>query len=398
MKQQFIENYVEFLNEKGYSTRTIHAYSKSLEQVSLPWNHIDPPELYEHIKNVLALRDKSFTLSVRHNIKPALSLLFLMATGMTFKEYISKLPNDNHYTAILNEFYQYSTGFKGMLTTSAKAECHHVSGLLDQLDMLPDEWSSITAEVIRDYVINSLSELKPSSKGTYITSMRNFFRFLEYKGCQVNQSILELPLAPADWNKSGIPVLLTNEEENRLRNHYNSNTEKGKRNLIIIHLMLDLGLRCVEVAGLEINDIKWNNGIIIIKNTKNKHNRALPIPQELGYLLENYVIHYRPITKDKHFFLRKTINNQYVTMSRDSIRSVVRYAFRQENINGWWKGTHALRRTAASHIYNAGNGLKMTADLLGHQSLDSTKQYVKVDFHLLRRVPSSWPGGDSNAR
>jgi site-specific recombinase XerD len=398
MNHPFIQKYVHFLTEKGYSTQTIHAYSKAVERVPQIWDSVESQDLYEHINNVLATRNKFFTVNVSHNIKPALSLLFLMVTGITFKEYVAKLPKRDQYSIILNEFYQYSTGFKGIITTSAKAECNHVSKFLNQFINLPDAWSLITANDIRDYVMNSLSELKPSSKGRYITSLRNFFRFLEYKEIPVNQSILKLPLAPADWKKSNIPVILTNEEECRLRKHYDLNTEKGKRNHIIISLMLDLGLRCVEVTGLELSDIKWNNGIILLKNTKNKRMRELPIPQKLGSLLEEYVIHCRPKTDDKHLFLRKTINNKHVAMSRESIRSVIRYAFNQENIKGWWKGTHALRRTAASHVYNTGNGLKMTADLLGHKSLDSTKQYVKLDFESLRKIPSSWPRGESNER
>ena len=83
-------------------------------------------------------------------------------------------------------------------------------------------------------------------------------------------------------------------------------------------------------------------------------------------------------------------------MSRENIRSVVRLAFEKEDIRGCWKGTHSLRRSAASKIYNTGNSLKMTADILGHKSLDSTKQYVRVDFNQLREVASPWPGGDCN--
>lgn len=78
----------------------------------------------------------------------------------------------------------------------------------------------------------------------------------------MNQSILELPLAPADWNKSNVPIILTADEEKRLRIHYDINTPLGKRNTIIIRLMLELGMRCAEVAGLKLTDIRWNNGQI----------------------------------------------------------------------------------------------------------------------------------------
>ena len=81
-------------------------------------------------------------------------------------------------------------------------------------------------------------------------------------------------------------------------------------------------------------------------------------------------------------------------MTRECVRGVIRRAYEKESIQGWWKGTHALRRTAASRIYNTGTGLKLTADLLGHESLDSTKAYVKVDFQQLKEVTSPWPGGE----
>lgn len=395
MNQQLIQRYVEYLSEKGYSNQTIRAYSKALEQVPDKLNMQMPQELYEHINDVLKMRKEHFSVGAYHNIKPALSLFFLMASGTTIKEYSKQHAKHSVIDGILSEFYSYSTEFKSITDMSALAECHHVSEFLNYIGNIPDDWSEIVAEDLRDYVCDVFSALNPSSIGRYLTSLRNFFRFLEYSGFQIHQSVLKLPLAPANYNKSHVPVILTPDEEARLRLHYDTSTSTGTRNTIIIRLMLDIGLRCTEVAGLEIADIRWNNGTIHLENTKNKHSRELPIPSDLGLILEDYVINYHPHTDDNHLFQRKTLNEQYVAMSRENIRSVVRRAFDKENISGWWKGTHSLRRTAASHIYNTGNSLKMTADLLGHESLESTTQYVKVDFESLRKVSASWPGGDS---
>lgn len=160
--------------------------------------------------------------------------------------------------------------------------------------------------------------------------------------------------------------------------------------------MLDLGLRCAEIPDLMLDDIKWTNGMIRIHNTKNNQVRELPLSNELGRLLEDYVLHYRPCKSDNHhLFLRKNLN-LYTCMSRECVRGIVRRAFEKESISGWWKGTHALRRTAASRIYNSGIGIKLTADILGHESLDSTKAYIRVDYGQLTAVASPWPGGECN--
>lgn len=399
MNLEIIHNFEKFLENRGYSPQTIHAYTKALEQAPDSWNVTETQLLYEHINYTLADNNQTFSPSTRHNIGPALSLLFQMQTGEVFRNYDR---NQKYKTArhkeLLEEFFKYSTEFKHITSMSATAECHHISVFLDSLDSIPSDWSMLTAEDIKQYVCTVFQNIKASSIGRYITSLRNFFRFLEYKGYVINRSVLELPLTSADWQKSNVPIIFTSDEEKRLRFHYKNDEEMGIRNNIIIRLMLDLGLRCSEIPNIMLSDIKWANALIRIHSTKNNHVRQLPLSAELGKLLEEYILRYRPSVPDeKHLLLRKYVN-RYTCMSRENVRYVIRNAFEREHITGYWKGTHALRRTAASKIFNNGTGLKLTADILGHESLDSTKAYIKVDFEHLKAVAASWPGGDCDGK
>ncbi len=293
-------------------------------------------------------------------------------------------------------FFIYSTEFKGITSDSTKSECQHIKAFLSYLgDATYESLSKLVAHDIRDYVCSAFQDLKVSSIGRYVTSLQNFFRFLEYKGYLINDTLIELPLAPAAWAKGIVPVILTTDEEKRLRYHHPRNQKNENRNRIIIFLMLDLRMRCSEVANLKLTDISWSKGTIKLHNTKNAHNRELPLPSSLGHMLETYIISERPKVKTDMLFIRKYLHN-YLPMNLGCVRRVVREAYHKENISGCWKGSHALRRTAASHIYNSGIGLKLTADLLGHESIDSTTAYVKVDFNSLRSVAFYWPGGDSN--
>ena len=79
-------------------------------------------------------------------------------------------------------------------------------------------------------------------------------------------------------------------------------------------------------------------------------------------------------------------------MGAGQIRGVVRRIFAKTGIEISPAGPHILRKTAASKIYNAGNSLKMTADILGHESLVFTVQYIKTDIARLRNVAAPWPG------
>lgn len=399
MNLEIIHNFEKFLENRGYSPQTIHAYTKALEQAPDSWNVTETQLLYEHINYTLADNNQTFSPSTRHNIGSASSLLFQMQTGEVFRNYDrNQKYKTTRHKELLEEFFKYSTEFKHITSMSATAECHHISVFLDSLDSIPSDWSMLTAEDIKQYVCTVFQNIKASSIGRYITSLRNFFRFLEYKGYVINRSVLELPLTSADWQKSNVPIILTSDEEKRLRFHYKNDEEMGIRNNIIIRLMLDLGLRCSEIPNIMLSDIKWANALIRIHSTKNNHVRQLPLSAELGKLLEEYILRYRPSVPDeKHLLLRKYVN-RYTCMSRENVRYVIRNAFEKEHITGYWKGTHALRRTAASKIFNNGTGLKLTADILGHESLDSTKAYIKVDFEHLKAVVAPWPGGDCDGK
>jgi site-specific recombinase XerD len=87
-------------------------------------------------------------------------------------------------------------------------------------------------------------------------------------------------------------------------------------------------------------------------------------------------------------------------MGCSQIRGVVRRIYEKSGTEIKSTGTHILRRTAATKIYNAGNSLKMTADILGHESLDSTVRYTKLDISGLLQAASPWPSlkiGEHNA-
>lgn len=234
MNLEIIHNFEKFLENRGYSPQTIHAYTKALEQAPDSWNVTETQLLYEHINYTLADNNQTFSPSTRHNIGSASSLLFQMQTGEVFRNYDrNQKYKTTRHKELLEEFFKYPTEFKHITSMSATAECHHISVFLDSLDSIPSDWSMLTAEDIKQYVCTVFQNIKASSIGRYITSLRNFFRFLEYKGYVINRSVLELPLTSADWQKSNVPIILTSDEEKRLRFHYKNDEEMGIRNNIV---------------------------------------------------------------------------------------------------------------------------------------------------------------------
>jgi site-specific recombinase XerD len=116
----------------------------------------------------------------------------------------------------------------------------------------------------------------------------------------------------------------------------------------------------------------------------------LPFSDKFANSIVEYLITARPETRCRTLFVRFK-HTCGEPMGCSQIRGIVRSAYQKTGTSIKSTGTHILRRTAATKIYNAGNSLKMTADILGHVSLDSTTRYTKADMIGLRQVVAPWP-------
>lgn len=394
MEHHQIQVFKEFMESQRYAARTICLYTTYLKRLPDFTVGIDEGTLFKHIKISLSELRCSCSKSELINLKAAANLFFKMTTGTKVKDYEKALRPPGRFEWQLKEFYNYSVNVKKIRLATAESECTHVRQFLETVfySVKSVIFGEITATDIKEYICVKFPGLADSSKGRYVTSIRNFFRFLAYEEIHVHPSIFKLPMSPAIWNSSSYPTILSEDEVERMLTFYCEKTGNQKRNHTIILIFLDLGLRCSEVPSIMLSDIHWNKGEILIRNTKTNSERTLPVSVRLGKALEEYVLHYRPKSSDGHLFLR-TGRCEGLVMDKEGIRRVVRFAFEKQNIKGWWKGTHTLRRTAASKVFNAGNSLKLTADFLGHKSIEATTAYIKIDIDSLRSLAGKWPSG-----
>jgi hypothetical protein len=98
---------------------------------------------------------------------------------------------------------------------------------------------------------------------------------------------------------------------------------------------------------------------------------VLPLPQDVGDAMLNYVEHWRPDVRDEHVFLR--VNAPFVPLAGSSaVSSLVNRAARRAHLSASRIGAHILRHTAASLMLRKGVSLQTIGGLLRHQSIDTT--------------------------
>lgn len=390
-----LERFKGYMRKQEYTDASVTGYctylSRFLRQTELP----QAETLKEAIEAFLETERVNNPRTFKY-CRAALSLYYMMVGGGRLKSRPETISTPE-LAGLLQRFREYSLEVKHIKEDTVNSEVNHVRWFLEHaFTHNPQGFANgLTAEDIRRYVVERLAALSDSSKGRMITSIRNFFRCQVFYGQLVHPSIFRLPLSPAVWKKSAFPTTIDISIFNTLHMIPDGNTATGKRNRCIILCFTELALRCSEVAALTLDDFNWYDGYVTVRNTKNGSDRMLPLPTMMGNSLVEYLVQARPQTSCRTLFVRFS-HQRGEPMGCSQVRGVIRRNCAKAGLEDNACGTHILRRTAATKLYNSGNSLKLTADILGHESLDSTTHYAKTDLAGLLSVASSWPGGERN--
>lgn len=246
----------------------------------------------------------------------------------------------------------------------------------------------ITPENLCRFVTEQAIGLRPSSIGVLIYSLRTYLKFLQFNG-HVTPSLEATIPRPPNWSGANLPSALNSRELARFWSVFDHTTAIGKRDYAMARCLADLGLRCYEVANMQLKAFDWHNGVLHLIKTKSRHGETLPIPDKMGQALVTYLRYGRPETKSQSVFVyhRAPVGQ---AVQNSTVRGAVRRAFARAGLP--WTGTHILRSTVASRLLEGGASLKEIADVLRHRSIDTTKSYMKINFSNLAKVALPWPG------
>jgi site-specific recombinase XerD len=245
----------------------------------------------------------------------------------------------------------------------------------------------IKAEQLCRFVSEKAGNIRSSSIGVVVYSLRTYLRFLQLNG-HVTPSLKATIPRPPNWSGASLPHSLTCDELSRFWSAFDRKTPLGKRNYAIARCLADVGLRCCEVAAIQLEDIDWYNQILHLPNRKSRRKEILPIPDKMGRALTSYLRYGRPKTKSRFVFVYHCAPIGQAVKGT-TVRGVIRRAFSYAGVS--WTGTHILRSTTASRLLEGGASLKEIAEVLRHRSIETTKFYTKIDFVHLAQVALPWP-------
>jgi len=267
-------------------------------------------------------------------------------------------------------FDRYARQFLSERVTAGGLDLHELSG----------------AEVVQ-FVRRESSRGSVGAAKYRVTALRSVLRFLHVAGEAPARA--DVVPAVAGWKAAGLPRALPPEQVERILASCDRATHAGRREYAMLILLAQLGLRAGEVLKLELDDLDWRRGELVIQGKGNRFER-LPLPHAVGEALSEYLVHSRPQGESRRVFV-KTLAPAGGFRSVGSVAQALHHACRRCGLAP--VGTHWLRRSAATQMLRAGASLQDVGQVLRHRDLTTTTLYAKLDHLSLRELARPWPVG-----
>jgi integrase/recombinase XerD len=245
----------------------------------------------------------------------------------------------------------------------------------------------LSAAWVTDYVVAQCRGRAPGSAKFLVTGLRSLLGYLFLTGRTRCQLAGAVPMV-AHWGAGSLPRALSPQTVAALLASCDPGTLGGRRDRAILVLLVRLGLRAGEVAGLELDDLDWLAGEISVHGKGSRRER-LPLPADAGEALVAYLHGGRPRAACRKVFLRLNAPAEGLTVA--GVTAVVYRACARAGLPR--AGAHRLRHSAASAMLAGGGTLTEVGQVLRHARPGTTAIYAKIDQAALRGLARPWPGG-----
>lgn len=384
---EYVSGYRSWLEARGYTASTVCVELKQLGQVGrwLDCKGLAASEFTgEQVTAFLADRRAAGFRRVpsRRGLTPLLT--YLRETGAVPTPAARTSPLDE----LVGRYRSWLVDQRGLAATTVLRYENAARLFLRQQAVSEGRLhpQDLTGADVNAFLLQECGRVSVGAAKGRVAELRSLLRFLYLDG--VTPLRLGAAVPPvAGWHDTTVPATLTAGQVRALLDSCDRGTANGIRDRAIIMLLARLGLRSIEIARLELDDVDWRAGDVLIRG-KARRNDRLPLPGDVGDALVSY-LRVRPVVAgDRHVFI--TGRAPRGPIRADLVGDVVQRACRRAGLAQ--VGPHQLRHALAAQLLRHGAGLPAISQVLRHRDLATTAHYAKVDLAALRQVAQPWPG------
>ncbi len=243
------------------------------------------------------------------------------------------------------------------------------------------DWKNLTFQDVRYWMLYlSESGKKASTINRKLSALKSFYKFHNASGTIKNNPTLKV-IAPQ--KEKPLPAFFQEKDlEKLLQIKKNCSTFEDIRNLMIIEMFYQTGMRISELVGLNDVGVDTNTNTIKVLGKGNKE-RIIPFGPDLLNRISDYleIRNHEIENVDESFFKQKNgrrINKPQVYNIVKENMSLVSTLHK--------RSPHVLRHTFATTMLNNGADINAIKNILGHESLRATEVYTHTTFDQLHDI------------
>ena len=381
------------LRAAGYSERTLKK-KRSVADAFIKWSQRNGSELHQLNEDCITAflgRSPERHIARERFEKSALRLLLAYLRRDAGVPGPLPPPCPSPVDELVCRYVDYLRKDRGLTENSILVYVPFVRDLLrDQVSSAGDlSVKAFDAATIRSFLLSHVRERSGEYRRLLATSLRSFFRFLFLRGDLPVDFSLSVPTV-RKCQKPGVPAFLSPEEIDQVLAATDQSTTTGRRDYAILLLLARLGLRAGEIVTLELNDIRWRIGEIVIRG-KGRVIESLPLPADVGAALAQYLREDRSIREGRRVFRRVYAPPVGLT-GPAAVGHIVRLSLTRAGVQRSGRGAaHLFRHGLGTQMIRKGASLAEISQVLRHRSLNTTAIYAQVSFEALRTVARPWP-------
>lgn len=222
---------------------------------------------------------------------------------------------------------------------------------------------------------------KENTCRSYRSYLRGFLRYLFHERKLLSTDLAPLIVGAPQFSKAKPPNFLRPHELKKLFAGLKLSSAGDLRAYAMVHLAYTLGLRPCEISSICLDDIFFKDAQLCIRTRKNDKPERLPVPEETLKSIAAYIIGGRPKTKHRELFL--TLHPPHRKLAQNTVTQHIKKCM---NVVGMTYSTYCLRHTYAQNLLEAGVSIYEVKEMMGHDSIESTRKYLHVHTKLMREV------------
>jgi site-specific recombinase XerD len=291
---------------------------------------------------------------------------------------------------VITAYRTYLERVRGLADSTLTQHCATAKELLSFIGFDGDatRLRALDAPQIEAFLRSATTRLCRASLQHTAAHLRCLFRFLASRG-DVDRGLDAWIDTPRLYRGEQLPRALAWETVRAFLAAIDRSTPMGRRDYAMFLLIATYGLRTSEVAALRLDDLEWRARRIRVGRPKAKEPLVLPLTDEVGAALVDYLRHARADLPYREVFLR--VRAPAGRLKPTGVTEAFQAWTRRGALSIPYQGPHCLRHSVAVHLLRQGASLKAIGDLLGHRSLESTCVYLRLHVEDLRDAALELP-------